>query len=184
MHRKDYSLKPTGKTIFRMLQEQKITTVGIGKINDLYAYDGIDISINTKSNREGMAALMNALERFSDGLIMANLVDFDMLWGHRNDSEGFKQDLEAFDIWLSEFMIKLNKEDILLITSDHGNDPTTPGTDHSREYVPLLVFGHAVKAGVNIGVRKTFADLHATLAEYFSVQQGPCGESFLGLLKK
>jgi phosphopentomutase len=184
IHRKDYSLKPTGKTIFRMLQEQKITTVGIGKINDLYAYDGIDISINTKSNREGMAALMNALERFSDGLIMANLVDFDMLWGHRNDSEGFKQDLEAFDIWLSEFMIKLNKEDILLITSDHGNDPTTPGTDHSREYVPLLVFGHAVKAGVNIGVRKTFADLHATLAEYFSVQQGPCGESFLGLLKK
>jgi phosphopentomutase len=180
--RKDFSLKPPGKTILKILQENQILTIGIGKINDLYAYDGIDQNIITKSNSEGMSALTRAVDQYSSGLIMANLVDFDMLWGHRNDIAGFKKGLENFDSWLGDFMSKLKQEDLLFITSDHGNDPTTPSTDHSREYVPILVFGQLIKSGINIGIRATFADLHASLAEYFSVQKGPFGRSFLNLI--
>jgi phosphopentomutase len=180
--RKDFSLKPPGKTTLKILQENKILTVGIGKINDLYAYEGIDQNIMTKSNFEGMSALTMALDQYPGGLIMANLVDFDMLWGHRNDITGFKKGLEDFDRWLGDFMGKMKPGDMLFITSDHGNDPTTLSTDHSREYVPILVFGHSIKPGVNIGIRDTFADLHASLAEYFSVLKGAFGKSFLNLI--
>jgi len=182
-NRKDFSLRPSGKTILRILQEKHVTTVGIGKINDLYANDGIDEKILTKGNQEGMSALMHALEKFPGGLVMANLVDFDMLWGHRNDAFGFKLGLEEFDTWLAHFLDRLSEKDLLFITSDHGNDPTTPSTDHSREYVPILTFGFGVKTGINLGTRKTFADLHATLAEYFAVPPGTQGESFLSLIK-
>ena len=136
----------------------------------------------TKSNADGMSALTMALDQYPSGLIMANLVDFDMLWGHRNDIAGFKRGLEDFDRWLGDFMSKMKREDLLFITSDHGNDPTTPSTDHSREYVPILVFGHSIKTGLNIGIRDTFADLHASLAEYFSVLKGAFGRSFLDLI--
>ena len=126
-----------------------------------------------------MQALIDSLNRYSDGLIMANLVDFDMLWGHRNDCDGFNKGLEIFDVWLSDFIKLLGEKDILILTADHGNDPTTPSTDHSREYVPVLTFGKLCKSGVNLGIRKTFADLQATLAEYFSVPKTQFGESFL-----
>lgn len=181
-YRKDFSLKPTGKTILTILNENKIPTVAIGKINDLYAYEGISESIITKSNEEGMNALMDSILKFKQGLIFANLVDFDMLWGHRNDPEGFKQGLEKFDIWLEGFIKNLDEKDLLILTADHGNDPTTPSTDHSREYVPVLCYGHLFKSGVNLGVRKTFADLHATLADYFKVPKTVHGESFLSLI--
>lgn len=181
-YRKDFSLKPSGKTLLNNLTHNQIPTIGIGKINDLYAYDGISESIQTKTNAEGMKALSDSLNNYTSGYIMANLVDFDMLWGHRNDATGFKIGLEYFDHWLGQFLEKLEKDDILIITSDHGNDPTTSSTDHSREYVPLLAFGDKIKKGVNIGIRKSFADCQATLAEYFSIEQTPWGESFLKLI--
>ena len=181
-YRKDYSLKPIGKTILTTLKENNIPTVAIGKISDLYAYEGISESVMTKSNEEGMNALLDSLTEYKNGLIMANLVDFDMLWGHRNDPDGFKQGLEIFDIWLAQFISNLDENDMLILTADHGNDPTTPSTDHSREYVPILCYGHLLKSGVNMGVRKTFADLQASLAEYFSVSKTVHGESFMSLI--
>ena len=183
-YRKDFSLKPQGKTLLRILYEADIPTVAIGKINDLYAFDGIRESNLTKTNMEGMRALRESLKKFHHGYIMANLVDFDMLWGHRNDCIGFKNGLEIFDNWLNGFLYELDKDDICVITSDHGNDPTTPSTDHSREYVPIMFFGHRISKGVNIGIRETFADFQATLAEYFSVDQTPWGKSFLKLISE
>jgi phosphopentomutase len=181
-YRKDFSLKPSGDTLFTKLQTAGIPTIAIGKINDLYAYDGISDSIQTKSNAEGMQALSQSLNDYPHGLIMANLVDFDMLWGHRNDKEGFKRGLSEFDAWLGDFLEKLDTNDILIITSDHGNDPTTASTDHSREYIPILVIGEKIINGINIGVRKSFADCQASLAEYFAVEKTPWGESFLPLI--
>ena len=181
-YRKDFSLKPTGTTLLSRLYQSRIPTIAIGKINDLYAYDGISESLMTKTNAEGMQAISDSLLNYQNGFIMANLVDFDMLWGHRNNKEGFKQGLNEFDIWLGGFLNMLKKSDILIITSDHGNDPTTPGTDHSREYVPILIFGEKIIPGVEIGTRNSFADCQATLAEYFSVEKTSWGESFLQLI--
>lgn len=180
--RKDFSVKPFNKILHQILQEHNIKTVGIGKINDLYAYAGIGKNIHTKTNAEGMAALLNELNETKAGFIMANLVDFDMLWGHRNDVKGFYEGLRKFDQWLPQFIDKLSDNDILIITADHGNDPTTISTDHSREYVPILVYGHDLKADQNIGTRETFADLQASIAEYFNVPSTGVGRSFLGLL--
>jgi phosphopentomutase len=178
-NRKDFSLKPQGRTILSILFDAGIPTIAIGKINDLYAYDGISQSIQTKTNEEGMQTLSMVQRDIREGMIMANLVDFDMLWGHRNDPVGFKNGLEIFDHWLGPFLSGLTNEDICIITADHGNDPTTPSTDHSREYVPLLVTGPQIKKGVNLGVRKTFADCQASLASYFRVEKTDWGISFL-----
>ena len=180
-YRRDFSLKPTGDTILKRCQKNGIRTVGIGKINDLYAHDGIDLDIPTKTNHDGMAAMDMVIKESQNGLIMTNLVDFDMLWGHRNDSAGFQRDLEIFDIWLGKFIEELYPDDLLIITADHGNDPTTPSTDHSREYVPLLCFGHQISGGINLGIRNTFADLAATLGEFFEIQPAEGGKSFLQL---
>jgi len=181
-YRKDFSLKPSGETLLTKLQDAKIPTIAVGKINDLYANDGITESLQTKSNAEGMHALSSSLNNYPSGFIMANLVDFDMLCGHRNDKDGFKDGLADFDFWLGGFLNDMTKNDILVITSDHGNDPTMPGTDHSREYVPLLVVGERIHEGVNIGIRKSFADCQASLAEYFSIEKTKWGESFLQLI--
>ncbi len=183
-YRKDFSLKPRGRTILRTLYDADIPTLAIGKISDLYANDGIREKNLAKTNTDGMKAIIDSLRKFPGGFIMANLVDFDMLWGHRNDCEGFKYGLEDFDRWLQIFLTNMRNEDICIITSDHGNDPTTPSTDHSREYVPLLVIGHHIKKGVNLGTRTTFADCQATLADYFNVEKTAWGESFLPLIYK
>jgi phosphopentomutase len=182
-NRKDFSLLPFKSTMLNLLQDQGIPTVGIGKINDLYAHQGIRTAWETKNNREGMNALRAVLDLFSAGLIMANLVDFDMLWGHRNDPPGLKAGLEIFDRWLADFIKKLEPHDLLILTSDHGNDPTTPGTDHSREYVPLLVYGRSVKAGINLGTRKCFADLAASVLDFFEITETLAGESFLPAIR-
>jgi len=182
-NRKDFSLSPPGPTILNLLQNAGVRTVAIGKINDLYAHSGIGLSISTKDNREGMTALANAIEAYDAGLVMANLVDFDMLWGHRNDPVGFYHGLQSFDRWLGDFSRSLLKDDLLFITADHGNDPTTPSTDHSREYVPILIYGHHIKKGINLGIRNSFADLHATVAEYLGVKPNPAGKSFLELIQ-
>lgn len=181
-YRRDFSLKPFGKILHQILQEYDIKTVAIGKINDLYALTGIEKSIYTKTNKEGMEALFKELDQTASGFIMANLVDFDMLWGHRNDPIGFYNGLKNFDEWLPGFTDKLTEDDILIITADHGNDPTTISTDHSREYVPILIYGKNLKSDQNIGVRDSFADLQASLAEYFNVPSTGAGRSFLGLL--
>ncbi|HES59444.1 MAG: phosphopentomutase [Calditrichaceae bacterium] len=181
-YRKDFSLKPFGKIMHQIFQDNEIATVAIGKINDLYAFTGITKSTHTKTNTEGMSALLEELDETESGFIMANLVDFDMLWGHRNDPTGFYEGLKAFDQWLPLFIEKLNENDLLIITADHGNDPTTISTDHSREYVPVLAYGPGLKSDQNIGTRDTFADLQATLAEYFTVPSTGAGKSFLNLL--
>ncbi|MGD9897640.1 MAG: phosphopentomutase [Calditrichaceae bacterium] len=178
-YRKDFSLEPFSKTIHQIFTETGIPTVGIGKINDLYARAGIAKSVNTKTNAEGMTAILNEMEETESGFIMANLVDFDMLWGHRNNPRGFYSALQEFDSWLPDFQSRLTENDLVVFTADHGNDPTTTSTDHSREYVPVVTFGPALKKDQNIGVRESFADLQATLAEYFNVGSTGFGKSFL-----
>lgn len=182
-YRKDFSLKPFGATMHQLLKENGWPTVGIGKINDLYARYGIQKSLPTKTNAEGMAALQAELNETTSGLIMANLVDFDMLYGHRNNTPGFYEALQSFDSWLAKFIVNLQDDDILIITADHGNDPTTPSTDHSREYVPLLIYGKTIKNDQNIGIRDTFADVQATITDYFNINSTGKGVSFLSTIK-
>lgn len=181
-YRKDFSLAPFGKTLHLNLKDKGWPTVGIGKINDLYALSGIQKSRYTKTNPEGMRAILEEMDETGSGLIMANLVDFDMLYGHRNDCQGFYNALREFDRWLPGLLRKLKDEDILMITADHGNDPTTPSTDHSREYVPILITGPHIRPNRNIGVRTSFADMQATLADYFEIPTTGKGESFLNLI--
>lgn len=178
-YRKDYSLEPFGRTLHLNLKDAGLPTVGIGKINDLYALKGIQKSVYTKTNSEGMAAIIQELLETESGLIMANLVDFDMLFGHRNNTQGFYGALQEFDAWLPGLTDRLKSEDMLMITADHGNDPTTASTDHSREYVPILVYGKQLRQDQNIGVRKSFADMQATIAEYFETPSTGNGTSFL-----
>jgi phosphopentomutase len=168
-NRRDFSMEPTASTILDRLKEAGWPVVAIGKIVDLFAARGMTEEHLTHNNSEGMAAIEAALECTGRGLIMANLVDFDMLWGHRNDVPGFKAGLEAFDLWLPRILGRLLPEDLLIITADHGNDPTTDSTDHAREHVPLVLAGPRVRSGVDVGARLTFADLAATLAAHFGL---------------
>ncbi|RJP61445.1 MAG: phosphopentomutase [Ignavibacteriales bacterium] len=177
-NRKDFSLNPPSNTILDYLQQNKIQTIGIGKINDLFNYKGIDIVEKTKSNSEGMSKLLNYSKRVSNSFVFANLVDFDVYFGHRNDPEGFHKALKEFDDWLPNFTESLDLSDALLITADHGNDPTTPSTDHSREYVPVLFYRKNIK-GINLGIRETFSDAAQTIAHYFKVNNNLEGTSFL-----
>lgn len=176
--RRDFSLLPPPGNIFDMLSAADVPTVAIGKINDIFAGRGIAAAYPTHNNAEGEAALLRALDEHRAGFIWANLVDFDMLFGHRNDAGGYAAALEAFDSFLPHLLDKLGGEDLLIITADHGNDPTTPSTDHSREYVPLLVYGLQA-AGVQLGERETFADAGATVADWLGVQPPAHGCSFL-----
>jgi len=177
-NRKDFSLNPPEPTILDLLSENKITTIAIGKVNDLFNYQGIKKQLTTKSNEEGCEQLLKCASETKGSFIFANLVDFDVYFGHRNDPEGFAQKLIEFDQFLPDFLSKLDESDRLIITADHGNDPTTPSTDHSREYVPLLYYRKGVR-GKNLGVRKTFSDVGKTAAEYFGVDNNLNGTSFL-----
>jgi phosphopentomutase len=181
--RKDFSLPPTGETILDILKRSGIPVIGIGKIEDLFAGRGLSESIHTKNNSDGMDKLVEAMKTFKTGLIFINLVDFDMLWGHRNDHSGFATGLEEFDKRLSEVLNLLASEDVLIITADHGCDPTTPSTDHSREYVPLLVHGSSIKSNMNLGIRESFSDVGATIAEIFGIEGTGRGKSFLKEIK-
>jgi phosphopentomutase len=180
--RKDFSLPPPEETILDMLKKNGIPVIGIGKIEDLFAGHGLTESIHTKNNSDGMDKLVEAIKKSERGLLFINLVDFDMLWGHRNDAQGFAAGLEDFDLRLPEVLNLLRPDDPLVITADHGCDPTTPSTDHSREYVPLLVYGKSIKEGVNLGTRKSFSDVGKTIAEIFGVGGTRNGESFLKCL--
>ncbi|MCI0596790.1 MAG: phosphopentomutase [candidate division Zixibacteria bacterium] len=166
-NRKDFSLPCPEENVLDLLHSSGVTTVGIGKIGDLFAERGLSKIIHTKSNRDGMEKLYEELAVTRQGFIFINLVDFDTLWGHRNDAAGFAGGLEEFDRLLSGLDQRFRKDDIVFITADHGCDPTTPSTDHSREYVPLLAYGANVKPDVNLGTRPSMADLGATIAELF-----------------
>jgi phosphopentomutase len=177
-NRKDFSLDPPDETVLDILYKNGIQTVGIGKINDLFNYRGINQQLLTRSNEEGCAQLLKCAIETKGGFIFANLVDFDVYFGHRNDPAGFAKKLTEFDEFLPELLSKLDETDRFVITADHGNDPTTPSTDHSREYVPLLYYCKGVE-GKNLGVRKTFSDVGKSVADFFGVENRLNGTSFL-----
>ena len=178
-NRHDYALPPAGETLLDRMTAEGRTVVAIGKIEDLFAGRGITRAIHTKSDDDGMNQVLREMEHTRDGLIFTNLVDFDTQYGHRNDVEGYARNLERFDLRLAELLPRLQKSDLLIVTADHGNDPSTPSTDHSREYVPVIATGAGVRHGVDLGIRKTFADLGQTLAETFGVGKLAHGTSFL-----
>lgn len=177
-NRKDYSIDPPGKTILDILTENHIDTVAIGKINDLFNHRGIKYPRKTKSNQEGCNELLRAAGKYFNSFIFANLVDFDVFYGHRNDPAGFASALKYFDDFLPEFLNNLDNTDALIITADHGNDPTTISTDHSREYVPLIYYVKGSEAK-NLGIRSTFSDVGKTIGDYFKVPNDLKGTSFL-----
>jgi phosphopentomutase len=178
-NRHDYALPPSGETFLDRATASGIPVVAIGKIGDLFAGRGITRAIHTASDAEGMDQVLRALADTPVGFIFANLVDFDTQYGHRNDVHGYAANLERFDVRLSELLPRLDAGDLLIITADHGNDPTTSSTDHAREYVPLLVTGNRVRRGADLGTRRTFADLGQTLADNFTLGALPHGTSFL-----
>jgi phosphopentomutase len=178
-NRRDFAMPPTGETVLDRLTAAGVTVTAIGKVDDLFAGRGISRAIHTKSDEEGVDAIAAEMSAGEGGLIFANLVDFDTQFGHRNDATGYAANLERFDARLAGLLPGLKPGDVLVITADHGNDPTTPSTDHSREHVPLLVTGAKVRHGVDLGIRRTFADLGQTVAENFGVGPMKHGTSFL-----
>jgi phosphopentomutase len=183
-NRHDYAMPPTNETLLDRLVAAGHQVTAVGKVSDLFAGRGISESHPTKSDAEGVDRVQQQMVTQSRGVIFANLVDFDTVYGHRNDPSGYAANLERFDARLPELLAMLRDDDVLVITADHGNDPTTPSTDHSREHVPLLVCGRRVKAGVDLGTRATFADLGQTLAENFGVGPLTNGTSFLSALRE
>ena len=178
-NRHDYALDPTGVTLLDHLTRARIPVVAIGKVKDLFAGRGIGRALPTTSDDDGIARVIETMTSQENGLIFANLVDFDTVYGHRNDVAGYANNLERFDARLPAVLDGLRDSDLLVITADHGNDPTTPSTDHSREYVPLLMTGSRVRRGAAVGTRATFADLGQTLAQNFGVGPLAHGASFL-----
>jgi phosphopentomutase len=177
-NRRDFSLKPPKDTFLDILGNNAVNTIGIGKIDDLFAGQGLNIKIHTKSNAEGIEQILEALKKYDSGLIFINLVDFDMLYGHRNDANGFSEALEYFDKKLTDIFSNLADNDLMIITADHGNDPGDISTDHTREYVPVLAYSKTAKKRVNLGIRKSFKDIAETILDFFEVESGFKGDSF------
>ncbi len=176
--RKDFSVFPPEDTLLDRFKEKGYQVIGIGKIGDIFAGQGLTEEIHTKGNMDGVDKLILAMKKKNRGLIFINLVDFDSLYGHRNNPEGYANALEAFDARLPQIVANLREDDLLILTADHGCDPTFPGTDHTREYVPLLVYGQRAKGGINLGIRETFADIAQTIAELFAFEPFKIGKSF------
>lgn len=177
--RKDFSIAPTDETVLDRIKSKDFPVIGIGKIGDIYGHRGLTNEVHTKDNMDGIDKTIDAIKRTVKGLIFTNLVDFDMLYGHRNDAIGYAEALKQVDSRIPEIIEQLNNRDMFIITADHGCDPTTTSTDHSREYVPLLVYGKEIKPGINLGTRKSFADIGQTIAEIFNVGKMLNGQSFL-----
>ena len=180
-NRKDFAVPPPKGMLLDQLESAGVPVYSVGKILDIFLGRGIGEYEKTKTNADGMAKTLAAMDRQDRGLIFVNLVDFDMLYGHRNDVEGYAKALEVADAWVPEIEAKLGPEDLLVFTADHGCDPTTPSTDHSREYVPVLTYGQHARAGVDLGIRGSLSDIGQTVAENFGVRIGN-GESFLGAI--
>jgi phosphopentomutase len=183
-NRRDYALAPFAPTLLDRLSEAGHSVHAIGKVEDLFAGRGITRAVHTKSDDHGVDEIEAAMSSTRSGLIFANLVDFDTVYGHRNDPAGYAANLERFDRRLTELLPRLEPGDLLFVTADHGNDPTTPSTDHSREHVPVFAVGAAVRPDTDLGVRRTFADLGQTIAEVFGVGPLEHGTSFWGEMQK
>lgn len=180
--RHDYSLTPPAKTMLNILAESGYDVIGVGKINDIFAGSGLTEFVRSSGNEEGIEQMISYAGRDFNGLCFVNLVDFDSKYGHRNDVEGYAKALSYFDTKLPELLEQLKEDDLLLITADHGCDPSTPSTDHSREYVPLVAAGSRVKAGACIGTRESFADTGATVLDWFGIFGGIAGSSYREIL--
>ncbi len=183
-NRRDFALPPFAPTLLDRLKDAGHPVVAIGKIEDLFAGRGITSAVHTTSDQHGMDEVEKAMASLDSGLVLANLVDFDTVYGHRNDTRGYAANLERFDARLDTLLPALRRDDFLVVTADHGNDPTTPSTDHSREHVPVFVAGRRVRPGTDIGLRRTFADLGQTIADVFGVGPLKYGTSFLNQILK
>jgi phosphopentomutase len=181
-NRKDYAVPPPKGMLLDKLEERHVEVYSVGKIFDVFLGRGIGDHVKTKNNADGMAQTLEAVNSLKSGLIFTNLVDFDQQYGHRNDVEGYARALEEFDAWLPAFLGCLEEPDLAIITADHGCDPTTPSTDHSREYVPLLVCGPKARSGINLGLRPTLSDIGQTVAENFATRIEH-GTSFLSSIE-
>ena len=181
-NRKDFESNTFGKTMLDVISQNGKSVISIGKIQDLFSMRGITEANHTEGNEDGIEKVINAIKRDTQVLIFANLVDFDMLYGHRNNIEGYGKALEYFDSKLPEIKKAMKPTDMLIITADHGNDPSTPSTDHSREYIPILVYGEEIKENVNIGTRNTYADISATILDILNMPALENGESFKDLI--
>lgn len=177
-NRHDFAVSPPHPTLLDYVQRKGLAVQAVGKIRDIFNGQGVTEHKPSKSNAEGVDKTLEFMMEHQDGLIMTNLVDFDMLYGHRNNAEGYAEALKEFDRRLPEILHNLEDDDLLIITADHGCDPTTSSTDHSREYVPLLVYGKKLRRGVDLGIRNTFSDVGATVAEYLETEAFPWGKSF------
>lgn len=177
-NRHDFSLTPPRDTILDVLKDNNLDTISIGKIYDIFAGKGIKEFVRTTSNKDGMAKTDEYINKDFKGLCFVNLVDFDMIYGHRNDVDGYAKAITEFDKWLSSFLTKLREDDCVILTADHGCDPITPSTDHSREYIFELAYGKKIKRGTNLGTRKTFADIGKTIADMFNIENDLDGTSF------
>jgi len=180
--RRDFSLEPTGRTVLSALQDRGLFTMGIGKIEDIFCMQGLAQSDHASGNPACVDALVNVMKRDFTGLVFVNLVDFDSLYGHRRDVKGYADALAYFDKRLDEIKALMNQDDLLILTADHGCDPVHTGTDHTREYIPILVWNPAMKGLTNLGTRKTYADIAATIAEIFGAEERFGAESFANLL--
>ena len=180
--RKDFSITPPRATLLDVLEEKDIAAIGVGKIEDIFAGSGVSESVPAKSNADGMKQIEALVQRDFRGLCFVNLVEFDMLYGHRNDAVGYTRALNAFDAWLEQMLPTLRDTDVLILTADHGCDPGYPGTDHSREYVPFLAYGKEIRQGVNLGTRASFADVGKTIADLLGVDTAIDGVSMVGEL--
>ncbi|KNF07424.1 phosphopentomutase DeoB [Gottschalkia purinilytica] len=177
-NRKDFSIEPIGETILDKIKSSEYEVMAVGKIEDIFSGRGITKSMHTEDNMDGVDKTIEFMKMHKKGLIFTNLVDFDMKYGHRNDPENYAKALEDFDRRLPEIMNNLNNDEVLIITADHGCDPTTESTDHSREYIPILIYGEKIKKDVNIGVRETFADIGETILDLLSIEKLKNGTSF------
>ena len=175
-------MPPAGRTVLDAAVEAHRDVVGIGKIPDIFAGRGITRGIHTHDDMDGMTQTARAMDEVERGIIFTNLVDLDSKYGHRNDPQGYARDLQAIDGRLPEILGGLRRGDLLVVTADHGNDPTTPSTDHSREHVPVMIAGPRVRGGVDLGVRETFADVGATVAEALGIAWSGPGDSVLGII--
>ena len=182
-NRRDYAIPPVGETILDSLCASGYVTAGVGKIEDIFCKRGLGLINHTKNNHDGIEATIDFLKDGKADFIFTNLVDFDMLYGHRNNVTGYAEALEYFDKRLPDIMAQMHEGDLMIITADHGCDPTYPGTDHTREHIPVVVWGPGMKQGVNIGTRKTFADLGCTIVDYLTGKPFKAGESFLGMIR-
>ena len=177
-NRRDYSLNPFEPTVLDNIKESNLDVIGVGKIEDIFNGQGITEAIHTKDNMHGVDETINYIKKENNGLIFTNLVDFDSKFGHRRNVEGYKEALEEFDARIPEIIDAMKDDDVLIINADHGNDPTYKGTDHTREYIPVLVYGKKMKENVNLGIRDSFSDIGATVADLLNVKMPKHGTSF------